>query len=90
MIVNEITDPKTGKKRLHEFEPFTAETPEEDALLYYLHRISGSLEDVEAATVGDIDNAVVHAVHEVGGQIIQRLDGIAAELRLLRAGGIQP
>lgn len=90
MIVNEITDPKTGKKRLHEFEPFTAETPEEEMFLHYLATMSGRLEDIEAATVGDIDNAVVQAVHEVGGQIIQRLDGIATELRLLRAGGMQP
>jgi hypothetical protein len=86
MIVNEVTDPKTGKKRLHNFEPFTAETPEEEMLLHYLASMSGSLEDIEAATTGEIDNAVVVALHEISGQVVQRLDCIVDELRLLRLG----
>lgn len=86
MMVNEVTDPKTGKKRLHNFEPFTAETPEEEMLLHYLASMSGSLGDIEAATTGEIDNAVVVALHEISGQVVQRLDCIVDELRLLRLG----
>lgn len=84
MIVNGIRDEKTGKMRLNECRPYTPETGAEDALLHYLHKICNAVEDTEAATSGDIDNAVVQAVHEIGGQITQRLDTIAAELRLIR------
>lgn len=89
MIVNEMTDPQTGKKRLHDFRPFTAETPEEEMLLYFLYRVSGSLEDIEAATVGDIDNAVVQQLYQTEQVFSGKLDRIIELLSLIAGKGVK-
>lgn len=90
MIINRVTDPKTGKARLHSYEPFTAETPEEEMLLHYLVVMSRSLEEIEGATLGETDNPIVVKLYEMETTLTAGLQAIVDELRLMRAGGVQP
>ena len=71
----ETLDDKTGC-------PFTAETPNEEALLFYLRRICNAVEDLEAATSGDLDNVVATALDRLLGPISTKLDEIIDEVRL--------
>jgi tetrahydromethanopterin S-methyltransferase subunit H len=82
-------NPTTGKMRLHSWQPFTSENGLEEMLLYFLHSMSGSLEDIEAATRGDIDNAVVIQLCQMEQTLGGKLDLLLAELRLMNQGRVE-
>lgn len=67
--------------------PFEAENDFEEALLHYLKTITNAVEDLEAATSGDLDNAVVIQLCKMEGALSSKLDGLTHELKQLRAGG---
>lgn len=64
--------------------PFEAENDFEEALLFYLHKISNSVEDLEAATTGELDNAVVEQLDILNKTLSVKLDAVIEELRLAR------
>ena len=79
MIVNKGKN-KYGHHVLNDFAPFEAENGLEEFLYYYLHNISNNLEDLLAATQGEIDNAVEIKLFRVD----DKLDAILQELKHLR------
>ena len=61
--------------------PFEAENDFEEALLHYLASISNTLVDIEAATSGELDNAVVQQLCKMELSLSCRLNKILVELR---------
>ena len=67
--------------------PFEADSDFEEALLFYLHKISNAVEDQLAATEGEIDNVVEAALCRVEAAVSLKLDEVLAELRRIRSDG---
>lgn len=64
--------------------PFEAENDFEEALLYFLRDINNAVQDMEAATTGEIDNPVEIRLYALEAMITRKLDAVIDELRLLR------
>ena len=64
--------------------PFEAENDFEEALLFYLHKISNAVDDLNASTLGEIDNAVEAKLFQLEETLSAKLDAVIEELRLIR------
>lgn len=67
-------------------EPFKAENDFEEAFLHYMSKISNAVEDLEAATSGEIDNCVEVRLYSLEAMLSVKLDAVIEELRLMRQG----
>lgn len=64
--------------------PFVADNDFEDALLFFLHKIGNAVEDLNASTLGEIDNAVEAKLFQLEETLSAKLDAVIEELRLIR------
>lgn len=80
---------RTIGKMIIDFDgvPFEAENDFEEMLLHYMATISNTLVDLEAATCGVLDNAVVQQLCKMEETLSSKLDELTNELKQVRTGG---
>lgn len=80
---------RTIGKMIIDFDgvPFEAENDFEEMLLHYMATISNTLVDLEAATSGELDNAVVQQLCKMELSLSVKLQTITNELRRLQTSG---
>lgn len=69
--------------------PFEPDNDFEDALLFYLHKISNDTEDQLAAIQGEIDNVIECRLIDIQETLSTKLDSIIGELQRLQAKEVQ-
>lgn len=67
--------------------PFVAENGFEEALLFYLHKISNGAEDQLASIQGEIDNAVEARLIGLEETLSVKLDAVISELQQIKSKG---
>lgn len=68
--------------------PFEAENDFEEALLFYMHKIGNSVEDMEDSMFGVADNVVEERIILLEKTLSAKLDAVIAELRQMNDKGV--